>query len=192
MTKIIALAGSLRANSFNKQLVKIAAEGAKETGVEVQVIDLADFPIPLYSEDLEAEGTPAAVNDLKHLFAESQGILLASPEYNGSIPGVLKNVLDWLSRPSKDANIGSAFQNKVAGIMSTSPGGLGGIRGLSHVRDILFNLGVTVLPGQVAVGSAYQVFDEMGDLTDEDLKSRVKGLGAKVSQTATLLNAEYQ
>ena len=187
MTKIIALAGSLRENSFNKQLVKIAAEGAREHGAEVQVVDLADFPIPLFSEDLEAEGTPAAVNDLKHLFAQSQGILLASPEYNGSITGVLKNMLDWLSRPSKDTNIGSAFQGKVAGIMATSPGGLGGIRGLAHTRDVLYNLGVMVNPKQIAVPSAYSAFDENGDLSDPEMKQRVKALGAQISQIASTL-----
>lgn len=187
MTKIIALAGSLRESSFNKQLVKIAAEGASEHGADVQIVDLADFSIPLFSEDLEADGTPAAVNDLKHLFAQSQGILLASPEYNGSITGVLKNALDWLSRPSKDNNIGSAFQGKVAGIMSTSPGGLGGIRGLAHTRDVLYNLGVTVHPKQVAVPSAYSAFDENGDLVDPEMRQRVIELGAQISKIATVL-----
>lgn len=187
MAKIIALAGSLRANSFNKQLVKIAAIGAEETGAEVQVVDLADFNIPLFSEDLEAEGTPAGVIDLKHLFVQSQGILLASPEYNGSITGVLKNALDWLSRPSKEANIGSAFEGKVAGIMATSPGGLGGIRGLNHTRDILFNLGVMVNPKQLAVPSAYQVFDDQGNMTDEKMEQRAKDLGAQVANLASAL-----
>ena len=187
MAKIIALAGSLRANSFNKQLVKVAAKGAEEAGADVQVVDLADFNIPLFSEDLEAEGTPAGVIDLKHLFAQSQGILLASPEYNGSITGVLKNALDWLSRPSKEADIGSAFQGKVAGIMATSPGGLGGIRGLNHTRDILFNLGVLVNPKQLAVPSAYQVFDEQGNIKDEEMEKRAKDLGAQIAELATKL-----
>jgi NAD(P)H-dependent FMN reductase len=187
MTKLIAIAGSLRAQSFNKNLVKIAAKGAEEAGAEVRYVDLADFAIPLYSEDLEAEGTPASVNDLKHLFAQADGILLASPEYNGSISGVLKNALDWLSRPSKDAEIGSAFQGKVAGIMATSPGGLGGIRGLAHTRDILFNLGVMVSPKQVAVGSSYQAFNSEGQLTDADMEQRVKALGAEVAETAKRL-----
>ena len=187
-TQIIALAGSLRAQSFNKQLVEIAAEGAREQGVEVRVVDLADFPMPLFSEDLEAEGVPAAVNDLKHLFAQSQGILLASPEYNGSISGVLKNALDWLSRPSKDADIGPAFAGKVAGIMATSPGGLGGIRGLAHTRDVLFNLGVTVSPNQLAVPSAYQAFDGEGGLSDAEMQQRAKGLGAEIAALAGKLS----
>ncbi|WP_421865005.1 NADPH-dependent FMN reductase [Motiliproteus sp.] len=187
MTQLIALSGSLRANSFNQQLVEIAAEGAREQGVEVRVINLADYPMPLFSEDLEAEGVPAIVNDLKQQFAESQGILLASPEYNGSISGVLKNAIDWLSRPSAQTDIGPAFAGKVAGIMATSPGGLGGIRGLVHARDVLFNLGVTVSPNQVAVPSAYQAFDEQGQLSDAETAERVKGLGAQIAQMAQKL-----
>ncbi|OUS03701.1 FMN reductase [Gammaproteobacteria bacterium 42_54_T18] len=188
MTQIIALAGSLRSQSYNKNLVKIAAKGAEEQGAHVVYVDLADYPIPLFSEDLEAEGTPAAVNDLKHLFAKSQGILLASPEYNGSISGVLKNVIDWLSRPSQGADVGSAFNGKVAGIMAASPGGLGGLRGLGHVRDILNNLGAVVNPTQVAVPAAYGVFNEQGVLLDEDLAQRVKALGAQVADMASRLN----
>ncbi len=184
MAKLIALSGSLRSESFNQKLVQIAAEGARAAGAEVQVIHLADFNIPLYSQDLEEEGMPAAVNDLKHLFAQADGILLASPEYNGSITGVLKNTLDWLSRPSKDPSIGSAFDGKVAGIMAASPGGLGGIRGLAHTKDVLFNLGVMVYPKQVAVGSAFKAFDQEGNLVDEDMAQRVKGLGAAVAELA--------
>ncbi len=180
MTKIIALAGSLKANSLNKKLVKIAAKGAEDAGAEVTYVDLADFNIPLFSEDLEAEGVPSGVNDLKRLFADSHAILLASPEYNGSITGVLKNALDWLSRPSKDPNIGSAFQGKVAGIMATSPGGLGGIRGLVHTKDVLFNLGVTINPKTIAVPNAYSVFDNDGNITDADIEANVKNLATQV------------
>ncbi len=188
MTQIIALAGSLRSQSYNKTLVKIAAKGAEEQGANVVYVDLADYPIPLFSEDLEAEGTPAAVNDLKSLFAQSQGMLIASPEYNGSISGVLKNVLDWLSRPSQGVGIGSAFDGKVAGIMAASPGGLGGLRGLGHVRDILNNLGTIVSPKQVTVPAAYGAFDDDGGLVDAELEQRVKALGAQVASMASRLN----
>lgn len=184
-TKIIALAGSLRNQSFNKQLVQQAAEIAEQQGAEVQYVDLADFNIPLFSEDLEAEGTPSDVNDLKALFAQSQGILLASPEYNGSISGVLKNALDWLSRPSQDTDIGSAFANKSVGLMATSPGPLGGIRGLSHSKDVLFNLGAIVSPNLLAVGSAYQAFNEQGQLIDESQLHRLTQLVENVVALAT-------
>jgi NAD(P)H-dependent FMN reductase len=188
MVKIIALAGSLREQSYNQQLIEVAAQGARESGAEVQIVKLADFNIPLFSEDLEAEETPSGVNDLKRLFAESQGILLANPEYNGSISGVLKNALDWLSRPSKDEDIGSAFQGKVAGIMAASPGSLGGLRGLSHTRDVLFNLGVSVLPNQIAIPAAYQAFNEKGQLADEKQQTAVSTLGAQVADIAERLS----
>jgi NAD(P)H-dependent FMN reductase len=189
-TKIIALAGSLRSQSFNKQLVQQAAKYAEAAGAEVQYIDLADFNIPLFSEDLEAEGTPSDVNDLKALFAQSQGVLLASPEYNGSISGVLKNALDWLSRPSKDNDIGSAFTNKVVGLMAASPGPLGGIRGLSHTKDVLFNLGAIVNPNMLAVGSAYQAFDEQGQLQDENHIQRLTQLVENVATLAKNINSK--
>lgn len=187
MTKIIALSGSLRMSSFNQKLVAIAAAGASKAGAEVQVVNLSDYDIPLFSEDLEADGIPAAVNDLKSLFAQSHGILLASPEYNGSLSGVLKNAIDWLSRPSKEVSIGSAFQGKVVGLMATSPGGLGGLRGLSHARDVVYNLGSIVNPNQIAVPSAYQAFDDQGQLLDEKMQQRVEGLGAEVVDMANKL-----
>jgi NAD(P)H-dependent FMN reductase len=188
MAKIIALAGSLRQSSYNQLLVSNAALGASAAGAEVQIINLSDYNIPLFSEDLEAEGAPAAVNDLKHLFAQSQGILIASPEYNGSISGVLKNAIDWLSRPSQGVEIGSAFQGKVAGIMAASPCGLGGLRGLTHLRDVLFNLGTLVNPNQIAVADAYKAFDEQGQLQDAELSERVKTLGGEIAKLADKIN----
>ena len=133
MTNLIALAGSLRKDSFNKALVSVAAKSADKLGAKVTEIDLVDYDIPLFSEDLEAMGTPSGVLELKRIFAGAHGVLIASPEYNGSISGVLKNALDWLSRPEKSEDLAPAFQNKVAGIMATSPGGLGGLRGLNHL-----------------------------------------------------------
>lgn len=193
-TTIIALSGSLKENSFNRKLVNIAAEGAETADAEVIHINLADFPIPLFSEDLEAEGTPAPVNDLKQIFADADGILLASPEYNGSVTGVLKNTIDWLSRPGKSrsgesADIGSAFAGKAVGLLATSPGGLGGLRGLSHARDILFNLGAIINPNQIAVPGAFQAFDGEGRLTDENMAERVKGLGADIARLAGQIKA---
>src|SRR5260221_646228 len=97
--KILAFAGSLRKDSYNKKLIKIAAEGARAAGAEVTVIDLKEFPLPVYDGDLEtAEGLPANAKKLKEMFLKHQGLLIASPEYNSSIPGGLKNMIDWVSR----------------------------------------------------------------------------------------------
>src|SRR6266478_8702053 len=117
--RILAFAGSLRRDSFNKKLVSIAAQGAREAGAEVMLIDLKDFPLPLYDQDLEAEqGMPKNGKKLKKLFIDHDGLLIASPEYNSSLPAVLKNVIDWVSRPAPGEPSLAAFRGKVATVMS--------------------------------------------------------------------------
>ncbi|MDH3591896.1 MAG: NAD(P)H-dependent oxidoreductase, partial [Planctomycetota bacterium] len=135
MAKILALSGSLRGDSFNRKLVAAAAAGARAAGAAVTEIDIREFPLPLYDGDLEArDGLPEHALRLKRLFAEHEGLLIASPEYNGSISGALKNLIDWVSRPaSKGEKPLASFDGKVAAIMAASPGGLGGLRGLVHV-----------------------------------------------------------
>ena len=183
--KILAFAGSTREASYNKKLVKIAAEGAKAAGAEVTYIDLRDLPMPIYDEDLEAkEGIPENARKFKELLKAHQGLLIAAPEYNSSITAVLKNAIDWASRPEPGEPMLAAFTGKVAAIMSASPGGLGGLRGLIHVRSILSSINVLVLPEQKAISSAFQAFDEEGKLKDPKQQEAVQQLGSKV---ATLL-----
>ncbi|GKS67888.1 hypothetical protein YTPLAS73_14350 [Nitrosarchaeum sp.] len=113
--KILAFAGSTRTESFNKKLVKIAAAGAKEAGADVTVIDLRDYPMPLYDEDLEKkDGLPSSTRKLKELMLSNHGFLISSPEYNSSISGVLKNTIDWTSRQGDDESPMSCFKDKVA------------------------------------------------------------------------------
>ncbi len=177
-TRILAFAGSLRRDSFNKKLVSIAAQGAEKAGAEVTVLDLKDFPLPLFDQDLEAEqGMPDMAKKLKKFFIDHDGLLIASPEYNSSIPGVLKNAFDWVSRPEPGESPLVAFQGKVATLMSASPGALGGLRALVHVRAILGNLGVVVLPGQVAVPKAHEAFQSNGALIDQEQQAAIAGLG---------------
>jgi NAD(P)H-dependent FMN reductase len=186
--KILAFAGSARTDSFNKKLVKIAADGAKAAGATVTVLDFRDLPLPLYDEDLEAaEGLPANVLTLKSMMKASHGFLIACPEYNSSITPLLKNAIDWASRPEPNEPPPglTCFREKVAVIMSTSPGGLGGLRGLVHVRSILSNIGVLVLPDQKAIPNAYQAFDQNGNLVDEKHRAEVYNLGNKLT---TVLN----
>ena len=183
--KILAFAGSTREASYNKKLVKIAAEGAKAAGAEVTYIDLRDLPMPIYDEDLEAkEGIPENARKFKELLKAHQGLLIAAPEYNSSITAVLKNAIDWASRPEPGEPMLAAFTGKVAAIMSASPGGLGGLRGLIHVRSILSSINVLVLPEQKAISSAFQAFDEEGKLKEPKQQEAVEQLGSKV---ATLL-----
>ena len=184
--KIVAFAGSLRKDSFNAKLAKLAAKGALNAGAEVSVINLSDYDIPLFSEDLEKEGTPEGVAAIKAIIREADGLLVASPEYNGSVTGVLKNALDWISRTEADQK--PAFRDTTVALFATSPGGLGGIRGLNHARDIFVGMGSLVLSNQIAVASAYQAFDEQGALKDEAMADRVNGLAEQLVNTARALN----
>ncbi|MEH2175242.1 NADPH-dependent FMN reductase [Nostoc sp.] len=187
--KILAFAGSTRIDSYNKKLVKIAAAGAKAAGAEVTYIDLRDLPLPLYDEDLEAqEGLPANARTFKDLMISHQGLLIASPEYNSSLTAVLKNAIDWASRPAPNEAPLAAFAGKVASIMSASPGALGGLRGLVHLRSILGNIKVLVLPDQVAVPKAYEAFNADGTLKDPKQQESIERLGDGLTKILLKLN----
>lgn len=176
--RILAFAGSLRKDSYNKRLVQIAAEAAAAAGAEVTYIDLRDYPLPVFDEDLERdEGMPPNGQALKQLFLEHDGFLIAAPEYNSSITAVLKNTIDWVSRRAEGEAPLAAFQGKVATLMSASPGALGGLRGLVTVRSILGNIGVIVMPHQIAVPKAFEAFHADGKLKDPGQQAGVEGLG---------------
>jgi chromate reductase len=181
--RILAFAGSTRRESFNKRLIKIAVAGAEAAGAKVTLIDLADYPMPLFNQDLEAEkGLPAEVVALKQLFLENDGLLLSCPEYNSSITPLLKNTIDWVSRQSPGEGALAAYKGKVATLMSASPGRLGGLRGLVHVRSILGNIGVLVTPDQVAVSEANNAFTSDGKLNDAKQHASVEGLGRSLAE----------
>ena len=188
--RILAFAGSLRRESFNKKLVPIAAKAARDAGAEVTLIDLKDFPLPLFDQDLEAEqGMPDNGKKLKKRFVDHDGLLIAAPEYNSSIPGVFKNAIDWVSRPESGEPPLVAFQGKVATLMSASPGALGGLRGLVHVRAILGNLGVIVLPEHVTVPKAHEAFGPNGSLLDAKQQAAIVGLGHTLASFLLKLKA---
>lgn len=190
MTRILAFAGSARTASLNKRLAATVSEGARAAGAEVTLIDLRDYPLPLYDGDLEAaSGLPKGALELKALFAAHRGLLLACPEYNSSITPLLKNTLDWLSRAAPGEKPLAAFEGKVAGLVAASPGALGGLRGLVHVRAILSNLRVLVVPEQVAVSNAAQAFDDAGHLRDDKQRAAVHAVGAAVARLCAKLEA---
>jgi len=189
--KILAFAGSAREASFNKRLVKIAAHGAQNAGAEVTLLDLRELPLPIYDADLEsAEGLPENARRLKELFSSHDGFLISSPEYNGSISALLKNTIDWVSRPVEGGPPLAGFAGKVAAIMSISPGALGGLRGLVHVRAILSNLKVLVLPDQISIPEANDAFTDRGELADGRKHDAAHDLGAKLAELIRKLQAE--
>lgn len=186
--RVLALAGSTRDASLNKKLVRIAAEGAEAAGAQTTFLDLRDYPLPLYDADLEARaGTPDAAHRLKAAFREHQGLLIAAPEYNGSLPAVLKNAIDWLTRRTGDEPMLAAFDGKVAGLLSASPGKLGGLRGLAHLQQILSGIRVTVVPDQHAIPRAPQAFDAEGRLCDPADDEAARRVGAHVAEVARRL-----
>ncbi|RTL41447.1 MAG: NADPH-dependent oxidoreductase [Candidatus Melainabacteria bacterium] len=189
ITKILAFAGSSRSDSFNKKLVKVAAEGARGAGAEVTFIDLRDYPMPIYDGDLETqEGLPENAKKLKKIFLEHHGLLVSSPEYNSSISALLKNAIDWVSRPVPGESPLACFDKKVVGLMAASPGALGGLRGLVTVRSIFGNIKCTVIPEQVAVAKANEAFAEDGTMKDEKQQSAIKNIGAQVATVASKLH----
>ena len=188
--RILAFAGSARSGSFNKRLVAIAAAGARAAGADVTLIDLRDYPLPLYDGDLEErDGLPAHARKLKDLFLANQGLLISAPEYNSSITPLLKNTIDWVSRPVTGEAPLNCFDGKVAALLSASPGALGGLRGLVHVRAILQNIRVLTIPEQVAVPNAAEAFAPDGSLKDAKQQAAVQGCGAALARMITKLSS---
>ena len=186
--RILAFAGSARKDSHNKKLVQVAARAAEQAGGAVTTLDLRDYPLPVFDEDLEREeGTPENATQLKQVFLDHQGLLIAAPEYNSSITPLLKNTIDWVSRPSAGEPMLAAYRGKVAAIMSASPGALGGLRGLVHLRAILGNIGVLVLPDQIAVSRAFEAFDSEGQMSDAKQRSKVEAIGTGLATTLSKL-----
>jgi chromate reductase, NAD(P)H dehydrogenase (quinone) len=173
--KVIVIAGSTRRNSYNVSLAKVACAMAQQEGLEAEWIDLTHYPLPLFNQDDEAEtGMPEAAKALKETFTQADGIIFVTPEYNGMFTPLLKNMLDWLSRPHQEGEASlSAFQHKSAAIMAASPGALGGLRALVPLRLQLANLGIDVLGSQLALGKAYEAFTETGELKDEKMQAMV-------------------
>ncbi|MDD2918836.1 NAD(P)H-dependent oxidoreductase [Rhodoferax sp.] len=180
---LLIFAGSTRAQSYNRQLARVAADLARQSGAEVTLLELSSFDIPLYNADLEARGTPPDVIRLKQVLLDHPGWIICSPEYNGSYTALLKNTLDWASSPVKgdpDWSQGSrAFTGKVVGLLSASPGALGGLRSLQHLAPLLSNLQCWVAPQQFALGEAASAFDAAGQL---QLDKQREGVASVVKQ----------
>uniref|UniRef100_Q01ZF4 NADPH-dependent FMN reductase n=1 Tax=Solibacter usitatus (strain Ellin6076) TaxID=234267 RepID=Q01ZF4_SOLUE len=161
--RVLVLAGSTRKESLHRKLAAEAVTALQAAGLEPVFADLRDYPLPLYDADLEAEqGMPAPAKALKELARDADAFLIASPEYNGSYPAVLKNAIDWISRPEPEERHLAAFAGKLAAIASASPGAGGGRRVLRQLRELLGMMRVTVIPEELAIARATEALDPEG------------------------------
>jgi chromate reductase, NAD(P)H dehydrogenase (quinone) len=184
--KILTFCGSSRRDSLNQKLLDTAVLGALAAGAQVSNIRLLDFPLPIYDADWETEhGLPDCARTLKALIAEHHALLIATPEHNGGYPALLKNALDWASRPSESDPTGlEVFAGKVAAVLSASPGAMGGMRAQIALQISLNKIGLLVIPNSFALGLAHQAFDEQSCLKDGNAHRNVRGVGAALVRTA--------
>jgi len=190
--RLLFFAGSVRQGSYNKKLAALAHRIAEANGIEAVLIDLKDYPMPIYNGDIEAaEGPPERARAFKALLGEYQGVFIATPEYNSSVPPLLKNTLDWVTRVRAKGETGlEVFRTRVFAISGASPGYYGAMRSLLHLRQVLtIGMGATVIPQQIALPRAMDAFDADGSLKDkaqQDLcKSVVEALAVAARKFAS-------
>ena len=178
--KLLIFAGSTRQASFNRRLAHATAALARAAGADVTHIELGDFDIPLYNADLEAVATPPDVMRLKQIMADHPAWIICTPEYNASYPALVKNTLDWVSSPVKGnpewTDGFKSSRGKVVGMLSASPGALGGLRSQSHLAPLLINLECWLAPKNFALGRAGDAFDEQGHLKEERAQKSVQAV----------------
>src|SRR6185437_4531203 len=179
--KILVIPGSLRTGSLNAKLAAVAAHQLAQTGTEVTRLSLADFPLPIYDGDLQSKsGVPKNAVDLKRMIGAHHGVLFVTPEYNSSVPPLLKNAIDWVSRVQDPHEIrGQVFRERPFAIASASEGRFGGARALAALRLILSACQAIVIPNQFALSFADQAYDDMDRLRKE---ADIEGLKALVRQ----------
>jgi chromate reductase len=188
--RVLAFAGSLRTDSLNKKLTWAAARFVEEAGAEVTLIDLRDLNLPIYDGDIEAaSGIPEGGLRLKDLMVAHDALLIASPEYNSSITGALKNAIDWASRRAPGEAPLQSFTGKVGALLSASPGTLGGLRSLLAARAILEHLGMLIIPEQFAVSRAHDAFDDAGKFKDPKQAAAVERVARRLVATTSKLKA---
>lgn len=181
-TRILAFAGSTRRDSTNKKLARSAAQAALAAHAQATWIDLADYPLPLYDGDIEARGFPATLVSLRALFARHDALIVASPEYNGFFPPVLKNALDWLSRPALGQERHAVFAGRPVLLMSAVGGRSGGPAGLHQLRRQFEHLKAAPHARQFVLPLAHAAFDDHGRLLDPALGAELAGTVAEFAQ----------
>jgi len=189
--RLLFFAGSVRKASHNKRLAKLAAQIAEANNIAATFVDLADYPMPLYDGDLEAaSGQPENAHKLKNLMKAHNGIFIISPEYNASFTPLLKNTLDWVSHIRDDGEAPlEVYRTRVFALGAASPGGMGGLRGLSQLRLVLeIGIGALVLPDQFLLPRAVDAYDEHGHLKNKDQMEQLKTVIQKLARAARVLH----
>jgi len=188
--KILVFAGSVRSGAYSGKTADLAQKELALQGAEVTRISLADYPLPFMDQDLEAEkGVPENAVKLARLFVAHDGILIATPEYNGSLPPLLKNAIDWISRVRGDGGAPlRPLPGKVVAICSSSNGHFAGIRSASHLRQILSHIQMEVISPQLSVPNAGEAFDEDGAFIPERLRKSMHNVCAALIERAWLLS----
>lgn len=185
--KVLVFAGSARSGSLNKRFAQLAANRIDALGGEATFIDLKDYPCPLFDEDIEAQGMPENVVKLRKILAEHEGLVIASPEYNGFITPLLKNTLDWLSRPDDNTPGLALFAGNPAGLLGASPGGLGGIRAMAGVQQLMHNLNLVVTAPAMSLPGAGNAFDDNGALKESAQAQQLDALCQRVIEAINAL-----
>lgn len=176
MRKVLTLSGSIRHDSYNSHLALIMGGRLRALGADVRDINLGDYPLPLFNEDVEqSQGEPENAVALARLFAEADAIFVASPEYNNSLTPLMKNMIDWVSRQK-----GGPYKHAIFGLGAVSSGRLSGVVGLSHLRDILSKLGALMAPTSLSVANSREAFDANGQFTDPVQKERADQLAEQL------------
>ena len=189
MVRILAFSGSTREASFNKKLVRIAAEGARAASADVTELDLREVPMPLYDADvMERDGFPEGAVRFKQMLVDHDALLISTPEYNYGIPAVLKNAIDWASRRDGDEPPLVSFRGLVAAVLSASPGIYGGARAILHLRSVLTGCKILVIPDQLSLTMARKAFDGEGRLTVPEVEAEVLGIGRRLADIAAKLS----
>ncbi|MDB5506864.1 MAG: NADPH:quinone oxidoreductase [Devosia sp.] len=171
MTTAITLCGSLRRGSYNETLRQYVSAELRSAGVSVEDLDLADYPMPIFNENLEAEATPEAAGRLAQKFAAADIVLIVSPEYNSGVTPLMVNTISWLSRQKH-----GQFRHAVFGIGAVSSGKYGGVVGIQHLRDSLSKLGALLAPTLLGIGPADGAFDADGIPTEDGVRRKVSQL----------------
>ena len=189
--KLLIFAGSTRQHSFNRRLAHAAADLARASGADVTQLELGDLDIPMYNADLEKQATPPDVMKLKQILLDHPAWIICSPEYNGSYSALLKNTIDWASSPIKSdpawADGFKSFTGKVVGMLSASPGVMGGLRSQSHLLPLLINLQCWVAPKAFALSRAGDAFDADGKLVNDSHRQSVQAVVDQVMFAAARL-----